>query len=1140
MSDELLTIFGRNDIILFTETWTSEFADISVNGFNEVRLDRVTKKQTTKRNSGGIAIYIKSTIYKHVKVVKRESDDIIWLRINGYIFNLAHDVYLCLCYIVPSGSSREALIDIQVLDRLSDFILNIANETDNGYNLIVCGDFNSRTGTGEDYVLFDNDRHMQVLPDGYISDTEMIRSSEDKITNANGKKLLEFCIQNSLRICNGRLGMDKDIGKFTYIGTSGCSVVDYVLVNPTLLHYIYDFEVGEPNILSDHCAVQFSVKCNDVIVDTQAFDMSRQENRIYKKYLWNTNHRHDYIDALNYEREAFSNLTTLILNSRTSGEIDFGIDLFLQLMAKICDPFFSKEVHRAKSGRDKRAGRRSTKWFDKECELCRDRFYRHLNIFRTAKSDDSRLEMVQSRSDYKSTIRKKKYEYEKCKTDRLVQCKASHPKEYWKLLKQAANSIDNINITSEQFEEYFRTLSDPGDPFYAADADIIEYNEQYERGDFQIIFDELNEPIELGEVQTAIKELRNGASAGPDLLLNEFLKHGSEILVAFIHRLFNHIFDLGYFPEAWSEGFIVPIHKKGDRNDVSNYRGITLLSILGKLFTRVLNNRLTTWAETYSIYVEAQAGFRKHMGTVDNIFVLSSLIKHFLNNNQFLFCAFIDFSKAFDYVVRDVVWYKLLKIGVRGKMLDIIKSIYQNVKSKVKHNNKLSSSFTCNIGVRQGECLSPFLFSMCVNDLEEELMINGVNGIVIGLFQLFLLLYADDIILMASTATDLQNALDTLANYCHRWKMVVNNVKTKIVIFRKGGRLPNNTIFTYNGVEIEIVSQFSYLGILFTSGGSFIMTQKILAGQALKAIFTLNRYLYKFIALSVSHVLDLFDRLITPILNYSCEVWGFQKSRDIETVHLQFFKRLLGVKQSTQNDFIYGELGRTDFQTKRYTIIIKYWLKVIECDPRKLVKKVYDIMLSDLETSPNKLNWAASVKHLLSSLGFLDVWLAQGVGDTEFFLITFKRRTKDIFMQNWHSRIEESSRARFYITFANFEFQKYLDCLKIAKFRKSFCRYRVSAHRLEVEAGRWTKPNKTPLENRKCRICNVLEDEYHFLFECVLYQELRKQYIGRYYWQRPSMIKLVELVSSKNENILKKLSTYLNKAFKTRNEQLYS
>ena len=166
-----------------------------------------------------------------------------------------------------------------------------------------------------------------------------------------------------------------------------------------------------------------------------------------------------------------------------------------------------------------------------------------------------------------------------------------------------------------------------------------------------------------------------------------------------------------------------------------------------------------------------------------------------------------------------------------------------------------------------------------------------MQGIVTDLIQVFVLLYAGDIILMATSVADLQKALDTLAIHCIRWKLVVNVIKTKIVIFRKGGRLPINIKFMYNGIEIEIVSQYSYLEVLFTVGGSCLQTQKMLAGQALKAIFTLNRYLYEFSSLRILHVLDLFDRLIAPILNYSSEVWVFQKSKDIETVHLHFCKK---------------------------------------------------------------------------------------------------------------------------------------------------------------------------------------------------------------------------------------------------------
>ena len=127
------------------------------------------------------------------------------------------------------------------------------------------------------------------------------------------------------------------------------------------------------------------------------------------------------------------------------------------------------------------------------------------------------------------------------------------------------------------------------------------------------MFEGLNLSISLEEIKDGVRQLRNGASAGPDLFLNEFLKKGANELITYMHSLFNKIFELGYFPERWTEGHIIPIFKKGDKNEASSYPGITFLSIIGKLFIRLLNTRLNSRAEEYSTYVEAQVGFRKGM-----------------------------------------------------------------------------------------------------------------------------------------------------------------------------------------------------------------------------------------------------------------------------------------------------------------------------------------------------------------------------------------------------------------------------------------------------------------------------------------------------------------------------------------------
>ena len=247
--------------------------------------------------------------------------------------------------------------------------------------------------------------------------------------------------------------------------------------------------------------------------------------------------------------------------------------------------------------------------------------------------------------------------------------------------------------------------------------------------------------------------------------------------------------------------------------------------------------------------------------------------------------------------------------------------------------------------------------------------------------KLLLVLYVDDIVLFAKIAEELQKSLDILEEYCDRWKLMVNKSKTKIVIFRKGGRLPANLQFNYKGSKIDVVYKFCYLGIVFTSGGSSFETQKTLSGRALKAILTLNKSLHSFTALKPSHILDLFDKLISPILNYGSEVWGFHKAKSVEPVHMQFCKRMLGIKQSTQNDFVHGEQGQVDYQSLRYINIVKFWLKIVHADQRKYIKCIYNMMLTDIELRPNKQNWTSLIKHLLSLLGFLEVWNAQGVGN---------------------------------------------------------------------------------------------------------------------------------------------------------------
>ncbi|KAL4224701.1 hypothetical protein ACF0H5_015396 [Mactra antiquata] len=218
----------------------------------------------------------------------------------------------------------------------------------------------------------------------------------------------------------------------------------------------------------------------------------------------------------------------------------------------------------------------------------------------------------------------------------------------------------------------------------------------------------------------------------------------------------------------------------------------------------------------------------------------------------------------------------------------------------------------------------------------------------------------------------------------------------------------------------------------------------------------------------------------------------------------------------------------------RHYNIIKYWVKLLHTNENKFNKKIYLTLKSDSEKYPNKVNWCTLLIQLLGNLGFYEVWLFQEVGHVKLFLKNVKVRLNDLFIQGWNGRIQESSRASFYKHIANFSFQPYLNTCNITKFRYILTRLRVSSHRLYIESGRWARPNPIPVSDRKCNICNVLEDEYHFVLECSLFNDLRNMYIQRYYRVRPSMYKLIELFKSDNPATMRNLSTFIYKAFEYR------
>ena len=254
--------------------------------------------------------------------------------------------------------------------------------------------------------------------------------------------------------------------------------------------------------------------------------------------------------------------------------------------------------------------------------------------------------------------------------------------------------------------------------------------------------------------------MKNRKAAGLDQLSNEMIKTFGSLYTEFLNKLFSKILHEHKFPTLWITGLLLPVHKKGPKSLVKNYKGIMLLSCLGKLFTAILNERLLTFANENNTFAKEQKGFLKGNKTSDNLIVLHNLIHEQLNSGEKLYTCFIDFEKAFDRVPRKCLLQKLCKNGIKGKFLKTIENMYQNDNACVRIGDKVTENFPINIGVKQGDNPSPTLFNFNLSDLPEIFNLSDTcppllqDGTPVGS-----LLWADDLVILSKTEEGLRTAL---------------------------------------------------------------------------------------------------------------------------------------------------------------------------------------------------------------------------------------------------------------------------------------------------------------------------------------------------------------------------------------------
>ena len=1114
----------RFKIFSFSEVWScgqsvieSAFPDYTV--FFSPR---------TQRQKGGVAVCVHNTIAQHVEQLLKSAEDCIFLKIGKTVLNSPSDILAGFVYIAPERSVVYGEDNRDGIATLEDYMSQILC-THPDLPWLLCGDFNARTSGLSDVDIIDDNRHVplfQDLDELNADAPQDNRKTKDSSSNGFGKKLIELCKEFGLFIVNGRTKSDSD-GEITCVANRGKSVVDYFICSISLYQLITDMFVAD-RTESDHFPI---VVCFPRTVRQSALDDDHDDIQLEDelRYTW----KEQYSESF----DAYCRENVHVEYEKFMSALDNGVEEASNSYVA----FIHNAADKMRSKPKKRDSRSQPPWWDTECEQLKQDKYRHLKLFRHTNSHDDLNEYIDMKKKFKKLCKTKQLEHNEQVLKELNEsCNDTNTKSFWQKLKSLTTVRQRATheIPPRSWYDYFKTL-------FNADQTLDDNGFAEDTVNAHDIYDcencanaQLDDDITETEILCALKKLKRGKAPGPDGLSSDFFQHATDVHVRFLLPLFNKIFSTGNYPESWSNAVIFPLHKKGNTRRVDNYRGISLLNIISKLYSSIINERLSRFCEDNDLIPEAQAGFRKGYSTIDNIFTLQSLVQKYLTKQGGRFYTlFVDFSKAFDCIDRVKLLFVLLHKGVHGKMFQSLQSMYKSVKAAVKVGNKIgphkiTDYFDCLTGVKQGCILSPLLFSMFLSELQLELNTCGARGIdVLGdPLGIFLLMYADDIALVSDSVADLQKKIDCLEQYCAKWGLSVNMGKTKVVVFKNGGFLKRSERWFYAGKQIVVESSYSYLGVIFGSTLNWSRCVENLSGKALKAVAGIKRLYFRLKNLPAETVFKVFDTKVKPILLYGSEVWGCKKFDDIEKVHIKICKMILGVGRDVKNNIALGDCGRYPIYIDTYVRVVKYWSRLLAMPENRYPKQCYEMLLK--HDVAGRKNWVTHLRTLLCTHGFGYVWEMQTSIDTPAFMKTFKTRLLDSFSQDWHDSL--SSYPDYLDYHPKIMRANYIGVLTSFEQRRAVCLLRCSKLPLNG-ISRFGKPILHPY----CDQCDgyQIEDLCHFLLVCPKYASLRKKLIPFYYYRFPSNFKVHLLCLNLNDRMTFRLGMYICESLKIRNTQ---
>ena len=430
---------------------------------------------------------------------------------------------------------------------------------------------------------------------------------------------------------------------------------------------------------------------------------------------------------------------------------------------------------------------------------------------------------------------------------------------------------------------------------------------------------ELDSPPTDEELLQALNKLKKGKAGGKSGILPELILCGGCELEDRILRIMEKIWEGGCVVDDWKDAVVVPIPKKGDLRHCDNWRGISLLDVVGKIMARIVKERLDQIADR--VLPESQSGFRKARGCVDMIFVTTQLVEKAREHNDTLYMLFVDLKKAYDSVPREALWRVLEKCGVPPKLLRIVRSFHEGMHAEVRVDSSTTESFEVRNGLRQGCTLAPTLFNIYISAVvaswrskHEEAGVNvlykhgrklvgdrtaksRLKEVKVTETQ-----FADDAALYATTHGAFESAAVGYEEVAKDFRLKLNMEKTKGMVV--GQVIEENDVapVQVEGGCLDVVDHFPYLGSIISRVGEPTVEIDHRIAKASRAFGCLRRPIFQDRNLSVATKRQVYGAVVLSVLLYGAETWTLkaQQVKRLNSFHNYCVRTILGVTRYQQ------------------------------------------------------------------------------------------------------------------------------------------------------------------------------------------------------------------------------------------------